>query len=87
VSDPEALIAYTHNETWIIEGELLRVVRVHATKLKAVQQYILSSTRGVRRSSWRSFSVQGGSRQGSASHVKIAANGLSVSKPGNTCDV
>ena len=41
VSDPDALIAYTHDETWIIEGELLRVVRVHPTKLKATQQYFI----------------------------------------------
>ena len=46
VSDSEALIAYTHNETWIIEGELLRVVRVHPTKLKAVQQYFILDTWG-----------------------------------------
>jgi hypothetical protein len=46
VSDPEALIAYTHNETWIIEGELLCVVRVHPTKLKAVQQYFILDTWG-----------------------------------------
>ena len=32
VNDPEALIAYSHDETWIIEGELLRVVRVHPKK-------------------------------------------------------
>ena len=41
VNDPEALIAYSHDETWIIEGELLRVVRVHPTKLKATQQYFI----------------------------------------------
>ena len=41
VSDPEALIAYSHAETWIIEGELLRVVRVHPTMLKATQQYFI----------------------------------------------
>ena len=41
VSNPEALIAYTHDETSIIEGDLLRVIRVHQTKLKATQQYFI----------------------------------------------
>jgi hypothetical protein len=41
VSDPEALIAYTHDQTWIIEGELLRVVRVNQNKTTAIQQYFI----------------------------------------------
>jgi hypothetical protein len=40
-SDPEALIAYSHDQTWIIEGELLRVVRVNQNKTKATQQYFI----------------------------------------------
>ena len=41
VTDQEALIAYTHDQTWIIEGDLLRVVRVNQTTLKAIQQYFI----------------------------------------------
>ena len=41
VSDPEALIAYSHDQTWIIEGELLRVVLVNQNKTTAVQKYFI----------------------------------------------
>jgi hypothetical protein len=41
VVDQDALIAYSHDETWIIEGELLRVVRVSQSKMKATQQYFI----------------------------------------------
>jgi hypothetical protein len=41
VVDQEALIAYSHDQTWIIEGELLRVIRVCQSKMKATQQYFI----------------------------------------------
>jgi hypothetical protein len=41
VSDPEALIAYSHDQTWIIEGELLRVIHVNQNKTTATQQYFI----------------------------------------------
>ncbi len=41
VVDQEALIAYSHDQTWIIEGELLRVIRVSQSETKATQQYFI----------------------------------------------
>ena len=41
VVDQDALTAYSHDETWIIEGELLRVIRVSQSKMKATQQYFI----------------------------------------------
>jgi hypothetical protein len=39
VRDEDALIAYSHDKTFIIESDLLRVVQVRQRKLKVVQQY------------------------------------------------
>ena len=41
VVDQDALIAYSHDQTWILEGELLRVIRVSQSKMKATQQYFI----------------------------------------------
>jgi hypothetical protein len=41
VRDEDALIAYSHDKTFIIESDLLRVVQVRQRKLKAVQQYFI----------------------------------------------
>ena len=41
VRDEEAFIAYTHDQTFIIEADLLRVVQVRQGKLKAVKQYFI----------------------------------------------
>ena len=41
VVDQDALIAYSHDETCIIEGELLRVIRVSQSKMKATQRYFI----------------------------------------------
>ena len=41
IVDQDALIAYSHDEPWVIEGELLRVIRVSQSKMKATQQYFI----------------------------------------------
>jgi hypothetical protein len=41
VRDEDALIAYSHDKTFIIESDLLRVVQVRQGQLKAVQQYFI----------------------------------------------
>ena len=34
-----ALIAFTDDQTWIIEGDMLRIVEVHQGKMQAHQQF------------------------------------------------
>ena len=39
VVDPHALIAYTDYETWIIEGDKLRIIEVDQEQMLASQQF------------------------------------------------
>ena len=39
VVDQHALIAFTDDQTWIIEGDMLRIVQVHQSKMQAHQQF------------------------------------------------
>jgi hypothetical protein len=39
VVDQHALIAYSDHQTWIIEGELLRIIEVDQERLHASQQF------------------------------------------------
>ena len=39
VVDQHALIAFTDDQTWIIEGDMLRIVEVHQGKMEARQQF------------------------------------------------
>ncbi len=42
VVDEDALIAYTDGETWIIEGDMVRIIHIDQQKLDAKQQiYVL----------------------------------------------
>ena len=53
IVDQDTLIAYSHDETWIIEGGLLRVIRVSQSKMKATQQYFILEPWGTPRKSAR----------------------------------
>ena len=39
VLDEHALIAFTDDQTWIIEGNMLRLFEVHQGKMQAYQQF------------------------------------------------
>jgi hypothetical protein len=39
VVDQQALIAYTDCQTWIIEGDMLRIIEVDQDRLHAFQQF------------------------------------------------
>ena len=41
VGDPQALIAFTDRYTWIIEGDMLRVIEVSQSEMLARQQYFV----------------------------------------------
>lgn len=57
VVDQHALIAHSRGQTWIIEGDMLRIIEVRQGQAPAVQQFFALEA-------WRNAGLNGGAMSG-----------------------